>query len=171
MGDDYTGVIDWEHYIPPIQETKMFKNRFLFVLGVISLLSVTMAVSYPRSTASQAASDFHQRHPNWTWTVNSQNAVIPVTGDSAFPDYAQRHPELSVSPIIGLGASDYFQRHSELITPSILGLGASDYFMRHPELTVPADASVDMTDYYFRHPASLLSPMNTDLTDYFFRHR
>ena len=29
----------------------MFKNRFLLVLGVISLLSVTMAVSYPRSNA------------------------------------------------------------------------------------------------------------------------
>ena len=41
----------------------MFKYRFLLVLGVISLLSAAMAVSYPRSNASQAASDFHQRHP------------------------------------------------------------------------------------------------------------
>ena len=154
MGTDYTGVIDWEHYFPPIPETKMFKNRFLLVLGVISLLSVTMAVSYPRanasSTADQAATDFYQRHRDWTWAINDQNASIPVTGESAFPDYYQRHRELSVSPIIGLGASDYFQRH--------------------PELIAPAEASVDMTDYYFRHLASQPASRNIDLTDYFFRH-
>jgi len=152
----------------------MFQNRFLVVIGVISLLLVTMAVSTPRSnvllSTDQGASDFYQRHPDWTWAVNSQNAVIPVTGKSAFPDYSQRHPELSVSPIIGLGASDYFQRHSELITPSILGLGASDYFMRHPEVTASAEGSVDMTDYYFRHTAAFPSLANIDLTDYFFRH-
>jgi hypothetical protein len=152
----------------------MFKNRFLVVIGVISLLLVTMAVSTPRSNTSsspdQDGSDFYQRHPDWTWAVNGQNAVIPVTGKSAFPDYAQRHPELSVSPIIGLGASDYFQRHSELITPSILGLGASDYFMRHPELTASAEVSVDMTDYYFRQAALKPAARTIDLTDYFFRH-
>jgi len=132
----------------------MFKSRFLLVLGVISLLSVTMAISYPRSnsssTADQAASDFYQRHPDWTWAINDQSAVIPVTGDSAFPDYYQRHPELSV--------------------PAVLGLGASDYFQRHPELTVSAEASVDMTDYYFRHAAPRSSSKTVDLTDYFFRH-
>ncbi len=128
----------------------MFKNRFLLVLGVISLLSVTMAVSFPRSTASQAASDFYQRHPNWTWAVNPQNDAISVTADSAFPDYFQRHPELTAT--------------------SILGLEASDYFMRHPELTAPADASVDMTDYYFRVSALQSTTNQIDLTDYFFRH-
>src|SRR6266508_4755405 len=157
MGANYTVVIDWEHHFPPIQETKMFKNRFFLVLGVISLLSVTMAISYPRSnassTADQASSDFYQRHPDWTWAINDQNAVVPVTGESAFPDYAQRHPELSVSPILGLGASDYSQRHPELTVPSILGLDASDYFMRHPELIASAEVSVDMTDYYFRQAA------------------
>jgi len=35
-------------------ETKTFKNRFLVVLGVISLLWVTMAVSSPRSNAASA---------------------------------------------------------------------------------------------------------------------
>lgn len=114
----------------------MFKNRFLLILGVISLLSVTMAVAYPGSNTSltmdQTDSDFYQRHPDWTWAVNDQNASSPVTGDSAFPDYYQRHRELSLSAVSGLGASDYFQRH--------------------PELTAPAEASVDLTDYYFRHP-------------------
>jgi hypothetical protein len=133
----------------------MFKNRFLLILGVISLLLVTMAVAYPGSkdslAADQAASDFYQRHPDWTWAVNDQKAVIPVTGDLAFPDYYQRHLELSV--------------------PTVLGLTASDYVMRHPELIAPAQVSSDMTDYYFRHSVYLPSSKVVDLTDYFFRHR
>ena len=132
----------------------MFKNRFLLVLGLISLLSVTLAVAYAPPNAprpvDQGASDFYQRHPDWVWTIKGQNAVIPVTGASAFPDYFQRHPELTV--------------------PSILSLDASDYFMRHPELSAAADISVDMTDYYFRHAASQPPSKNIDLTDYFFRH-
>ena len=152
----------------------MFKNRFLLVLGVISLLSVTMAVSYARPSgplpASLAGSDFYQRHPDWTWAMKDQNAVIPTTGDSAFPDYAQRHPELSVSPILGLGASDYFQRHPKLTVPSILGLGASDYFMRHPESTISI-LGLDASDYFQRH-SEVIAPAGTsvDLTDYYFRH-
>ena len=132
----------------------MFKNRVLVVIGVISLLMVTMAVAAPHSHASlvtdQGASDFYQRHPEWTWAVNDQN-IIPLTGDLAFPDYYQRHRELSVSPILSVGASDYFQRH--------------------PKLIAPAEPSVDMTDYYFRHRGSLTSSKIVDLTDYFFRHR
>src|SRR5262245_2908711 len=131
----------------------MFKNRSLLVLGVISILSVTMAVSYARPNAplpaDLAGTDFYQRHPDWTWTVRNANAV----GSSAPSDYFQRHPELTVPSILGLGASDYFMRHPELTTP-ILGLEASDYFQRHPELIVPSvGISVDLTDYYFRHPA------------------
>ena len=134
----------------------MFKNRFLVVIGVISLLLVTLAVSTARSnaspTADHGATDFYQRHPDWTWAINDQKVSIPVTGASAFPDYYQRHLELSASPIIGLGASDYFQRH--------------------PELTVPsAEASVDVTDFYFRHRGSLPISTTIDLADYFFRHR
>jgi len=113
----------------------MFANRFLVVIGVISLLLVTLAVSSPRSgtapASDQGASDFYQRHPDWTWAVNDQNAVIPLTSASAFPDYFQRHPELSA--------------------PLILGVGASDYFQRHPELSASVERSVDTTDYFFRH--------------------
>jgi len=128
----------------------MFKNRFLLVLVLISLLSATLAVSYARPNAPHpvdpGASDFYQRHPDWTWTVRNGNAES--------------------SP----ASSDYFQRHPELTVPSILGLDASDYFMRHPELSASADASVDMTDYYFRHAAAQTLSRNIDLTDYFFRH-
>jgi len=128
----------------------MFKNRFLLVLGLISLLSVTLAVSSARPNAprpvDQGASDFYQRHPDWVWTARNGN----TEGSSA--------------------PSDYFQRHPELTVPSILGLDASDYFMRHPELSASANVSVDMTDYYFRHAASQPPSRNIDLTDYFFRH-
>jgi hypothetical protein len=107
----------------------MFKNRFILVIGVLALLLVTMAVTYPRTNASLAASDFHQRHPEWQWASGVQNAVIPVTGISAAPDYYQRHPEF------GIQVSTM--------------LAASDYFMRHPELTESAKP-IDLTDYFFR---------------------
>jgi len=112
----------------------MIKNRIILVLGVLSLVLVTMAVSYPRSSASlaadQAASDFYQRHPDWTWAVPAP-AAIPVTGDAAFPDYYQRHPELS--------------------SPVEASIDTTDYYFRHPELRSPAK-SIDLTDYFFRHP-------------------
>jgi hypothetical protein len=133
----------------------MFKNRFLLVLGVISLLSVTMAVAYPQSNASLAAdqtdSDFYQRHPDWTWAVNDQNASMPVTGDSAFPDYYQRHLELSAPAVLGLGASDYFQRHPELVAPAEASFDLTDYYFRQ-QVLFPAGKTIDLTDYYFRHP-------------------
>ena len=132
----------------------MFTNRFILVLGLLSLLLVTVVVSKPISNATperiNEATDFYQRHPGWTWAIDIERASIPATGASAFPDYYQRHLELSMSPIVGLGASDYFQRH--------------------PELIAPAEAFIDMTDYYFRHRGSLPTSTTIDLTDYFFRH-
>ena len=127
----------------------MFKNRFLVVIGVISLLSVTLAVSGPRHkpapVADQAGSDFYQRHQDWTWTIRDQN-TIPLTGVSAFPDY--------------------YQRHLELMNRVILGLTASDYFQRHPELINPVESSIDTTDYFFRHlnkdAASLAGPFGAE---------
>ena len=132
----------------------MFKNRFLLVLGVISLLSVTMAVAYPGSntsfTVDQTDSDFYQRHPNWTWAVNDQNVVIPATDNFAFPDYYRRHRELTIPSSLGLGASDYFMRHPELSISTGDALAASDYFMRHPEAKILTQPSADLTDYFFR---------------------
>jgi len=93
----------------------MFTNRFILVLGVASLLLVTMAVSKPFSKASpegfNEATDFYQRHPDWIWGIKDQNAAIPETGASAFPDYYQRHPELSVSVEMPADTTDYFFRH------------------------------------------------------------
>ncbi len=110
----------------------MFKYRFL-AIGVLALLAVSMAVSnlYSRrsSTSVIEANDFYQRHPDWT--DNQQKAVIPVTGEQAFPDYYQRHPEL--------------------IAPAGESVDTSDYYFRHPELSRTSASNVDLTDYYFRH--------------------
>lgn len=57
--------------------------------------------------------------------------AIPITGNSAFPDYAQRHPEL--------------------IMPMNVPVDSTDYFFRHPEFSYPANTD-DATDYFFRHP-------------------
>jgi len=108
----------------------MFKNRFLVILGAISLLLVTMAVSKPLSNASPDASDFHQRHLDWTWAINDQNVVIPVTGDSAFLDYDQRHPELSAPAEVSVDVTDYFDRHiASQSSPKTVDL--ADYFFHH----------------------------------------
>jgi hypothetical protein len=130
------------------------RNSNLFLIGalaivIIALLTIAIvpAISAPQPAfapaprLSEAGSDFYQRHPDWTWTVSTINAV----GNSALSDYFQRHPELTV--------------------PSILGLRASDYFQRHPELTAPADASVDMTDYFFRHSELSAAGVTTSLPE------
>ena len=116
----------------------MFKNSFILVLGVFSLLLVTVAVAYPRSNtvfpADQGASDFYQRHPEWTWASSAPNVVMPVTGNSAFPDYSQRHPELNSSVAITIDTTDYFFRHPQLQASATKSMDLTDYFFRHPEL-------------------------------------
>ena len=116
----------------------MFKNSFMLVLGVLTLLLVTVAVSNPRSNASlaadQGASDFYQRHPDWNWTIGDANSVVPVTGESAFPDYYQRHPELSAPVAIMIDTTDYFFRHPQLRASTMKSIDLTDYFFRHPEL-------------------------------------
>ena len=115
----------------------MFTNRISKIFVVLLILAVAfVGVSFATRSANipaadQDASDFYQRHPEWTWTIGDASVVIPVTGASAYPDYYQRHPELSVRAET---ASD-----------------TTDYFFRHPELMAPAN-SIDFTDYYFRHP-------------------
>lgn len=113
----------------------MFKNRFLLILGVLSLLLVAMAISNSLSIASSVrnagASDFHQRHPEWNW--ESQIAGDPVAGAVDFPDYYQRHPELRPAAGIVVDTTDYFLRHPELHT-SMKPVDFTDYFFRHAEL-------------------------------------
>jgi hypothetical protein len=57
--------------------------------------------------------------------------TVPLTYNQAFPDYAQRHPELILPMIAPAGAT-------------------SDYYFRQINFTTRADTD-DQTDYYFRH--------------------
>jgi hypothetical protein len=132
------------------KETKMFKNRFLLVLGVLSLLLVATAVSLPLSNATK-------------------------TNANDLSDYAERHPELIVPAEIPVNEmSDYFQRHNTRgFEVPVTGLSAfPDYFQRHPELSAPAGAGIagDMTDYFLRHSELRMPKASTDLSDYFLRH-
>src|SRR5919198_4581263 len=122
----------------------MFKNRFILVIGVISLLLVTMAVSKPLSNASPAslagANDFYQRHPDWTSANIHLAPVIPVTSGLDRSDYALRHPELSLPAV---DTSDYFLRHPGMTVSIDATIDTSDYFLRYPELNVPAGVLID----------------------------
>ncbi len=54
----------------------------------------------------ESASDFYQRHPEWAWSVpENYAAVIPVTGEQAFPDYYQRQ-----KPVRSVDTTDYYFR-------------------------------------------------------------
>jgi hypothetical protein len=125
----------------------MFKNRFLLVLGVVSILVVSLSLVSFRTNASrpnrEAASDFYQRHPNWTGSSSAPAAV--------YSDYYERHPELTIPSVIGSGASDYYERHPELSTAAKSSVDTTDYYFRHPELSGTSDRNIDLTDYYFRH--------------------
>jgi hypothetical protein len=116
----------------------MYKSRFILVLGLLSLLLVGMAVRQSQllvsSLPGQTASDFYQRHPDWTWVVEDQNASTPITGDSAFPDYFQRHPELRRSVNRSIDTTDYFFRHlakdaSPLVVPISADQSRREYLL------------------------------------------
>ena len=124
----------------------MFKKSFLLVLGILSILLVTMAVSRPFANESapgrEGANDFYQRHRNWNRDLEGSDyyerhpnrsaaAIVDLTGD-----FALRHPDWTlrtsnaIIPVTGIFESfDYFQRHPELRTPETIDL--SDYFQRH----------------------------------------
>ena len=63
-GASYTSVLDWEHNIPPIEETKMFtvlsntRNSNLFLIGALVIAAVALltlvvvpAISVPQPVA------------------------------------------------------------------------------------------------------------------------
>jgi len=103
----------------------MFRNRFLLILGMLSLLLIALAV-VPSIAVSRPVpipltgiseyTDYYQRHPTLRgsaalqtdragdfylghpeWASNAQNAAIPVTGHSDVSDYFQRHRDLNAS--------------------------------------------------------------------------
>ena len=73
----------------------MYVNRFILVLGLLSMLLVGMAVTQSRSPVSsatgQAASDFYQRHPELN---------IPVERSIDTTDYFFRHLDKNASSLV-----------------------------------------------------------------------
>jgi hypothetical protein len=121
----------------------MFKNRFLLVLGVLSVLMVTMAISHPFASA-----------PTVEERSEPPQAVIAPPSDTAnLSDYYDRHPEL--------------QARGETVH---LFDTAGDFYQRHPEWTsagqniaVPVTGASDYLDYFQRHPEqpdAMISPID-----------
>jgi hypothetical protein len=111
----------------------MFKNRYLTVVGLLSIFAVSLVISSFRTSSSpangNAASDISLRNPNWTWAV-APSAVTIVTSD-----YYARHPELS--PANGNAASDISLQNPNwtwAVAPSAVTIVTSDYYVHHPEL-------------------------------------
>ena len=144
----------------------MFKNRFILVLGALSLVLMTLGFSQP---FTEAPTPEELRWP--------PRAVIPVVGLSESSDYFQRHPELrAYAARLTDTTGDFYLRHPEwtisLQNAAIPVTGmddASDYFQRHPELSLPAVGTADLSDYFLRHP-ELQTQETIDLSDYHQRH-
>ncbi len=104
------------------------RNSNLFLIGALAIvvialltLAIVPAISAPQPAfapaprLSEAGSDFYQRHPDWTWTVSTINAV----GNSTLSDYFQRHPELTAPADASVDMTDYFFRHTELSAAAV----------------------------------------------------
>ena len=80
----------------------MFKNRFLLILGVLSLLLVAMAVSRPFSKTPKSAD----------LSLPPRPVMIPMAGANNLSDYHERHLErrATVAPTTDT-ASDFYLRH------------------------------------------------------------
>jgi len=144
----------------PIKETKMFKNRFILILAVFSLLLVTIAVSRPFGSAPTA------EELNWP----ARPVIAPVTGSTELSDFAERHANWNAEvasvgiPVTGaIDLSDYYLR-----LESMKSADASDYILRHPELRI-VNNTADMSDYYIRHPEALVATTAANMDDYYLR--
>jgi hypothetical protein len=122
----------------------------ILTLAVVPTISAPERVMIPAgSSASEANSDYFQRHPE-------SNASV-ATGTDTAGDFYLRHPvwainpQVAAVPVTGISpASDYFQRHPELSPPAVTLVETADYFLRHPELR-PTGQQTDLSDYFLRH--------------------
>jgi hypothetical protein len=100
----------------------MFTNRFLLVIGILSLLLVSLA----------AASPLTNDPVDTSWPPR--------------PDYSH----LNEKPMVSVPNIDFYQRHPEWTWVSRdAASDLTDYFFRQELL--PAGVSIDLTDYFFRH--------------------
>ena len=99
----------------------MFKNRFVLIVALLSVLMATVAVSSSFSGATKLDGINEPRRP----------VIVPVTGAEDFSDYYQRHRELRPAAGMTVDTTDYFLRHPELRT-STKPVDLTDYYFRHP---------------------------------------
>jgi hypothetical protein len=139
----------------------MNKNRIILMVGLLSVLLVTMAVSRPFTGIPSAEKLSWPPRPVIVLAVDNtllsdyheRQAALKVAEAA---DFYQRHPDWAsiqqaVIPVTGSSeASDYFQRHSEGIGPAGVAVDVTDYFLRHPERNAPTD-TIDLSDYFLRH--------------------
>ena len=98
----------------------MYKNRFILILGLLSMLLVGMAVTQSRSLVSsatgQAANDFYQQHPELN---------IPVERSIDTTDYFFRHLDKNASPLVVPFSAEQMRR--EYILGERYGVTPQDY--------------------------------------------
>jgi hypothetical protein len=139
----------------------MNKNRFFMIIGLLSVLLMTMAVSRPFAAIPTAE--------KLSWPPRP--VIVSAADNTLLSDYYERQAAMNVAE-----AADFFQRHSDWVSiqqaaiPVTGKSEAYDYFQRHSELIAPAGIAVDMTDYFLRHPERNASTNTIDLSDYFLRH-
>jgi hypothetical protein len=68
--------------------------------------------------------------PRPDFSILSQKAIVPVTGNQVASDYYERHPELGARAKIMADTSDYALRHPDLFEKTN-AVDTSDYYLRH----------------------------------------
>jgi hypothetical protein len=82
----------------------MFNRRFLLALSIVSILFISLVISSfgyrTLPSRAEAASDFYQRHPNWTWSIKGETVY--------HLDCFRRELHLSKPSSLKIDASNYF---------------------------------------------------------------
>jgi hypothetical protein len=140
----------------------MNKNRFILIVGLLSVLLVTMAVSRPFGGLPTAE--------KLSWPPRP--VMVSAVDNTLLSDYHERQAAMAGNSADL--ANDFYQRHTNWASEFNIGIPVTgnseslDYFQRHPERI--AGIAVDMTDYFIRHPELSVPQTSTDLSDYFLRH-
>ncbi len=129
----------------------MLTNRYSKIsTGLLLLVVAFVSVSFITRDFSSNGGSGKSRVGSNTYLPlpPGKQAQLDAARDDRNNYHGRSSRELSASAAV---YPDYFQRHPELSNFTLLGQSASDYHERHPELSAKAKSSVDLTDYYYRH--------------------
>jgi hypothetical protein len=125
--------------------TKIFSGLLILMVAFVSVNIVAADISSKNGSGkNRAGSNTYLPLP-----PGKQTQLFNAARNDRLLNHGHRSQNRSAS--LSASYPDYFQRHPELSQPAVLGQGASDYAERHPELTARAASAADQTDYYFRH--------------------